>query len=146
MAEGRDLLREWQDAMNSIVSSTRNAAGRSELPRQLLAPLQRQVELLQEVIERERRLQGEVLGHLFAPLDAVFDLLEQSGAALRQQSQALEEASRALEQTASLMAMQAELFEKTIRTMREPAELAKAAAGVEPRTGKRRRTKKPADG
>jgi methyl-accepting chemotaxis protein len=142
MADGRDLLREWQDAMQSIVSSAKGAAGRSEIPRQLLAPMQRQVELLQEVIDRERRLQSELFGHLFAPVDAVFDLLEQSGAALRQQSQALEEASRALEQTAALMTLQAELFEKTIRTMREPTELAKAAAGVEPRAAGKAGAKK----
>ena len=123
MPDGRDLLRDWQDAMQSLASSA--------LPKQLLGPLQRQAELVQELVERERRLQGEVFGHLFAPLDAIFDLLEQSGATFRRQSDALAEAARALEQTAELMAMQAEIYEKTIRVMREPANLAKAAAGVE---------------
>src|SRR5215210_3457785 len=102
MPEPRDILREWQDAMQTIASTARNAAGRSDLPKQLLAPMQRQVELLQELVERERRVQGELLGHLFTPVDAVFDLLEQSGSTFRQQSQALEEAARALEQTAVL--------------------------------------------
>jgi methyl-accepting chemotaxis protein len=106
------------------------------LPHQLLAPLQHQLEHLQEVVEGERRLRRELAGRLFAPVDAVFDALEQSGAVLHQQAQALEEAARALEQAAGLMKAQAELFERTIATAREPAELAKAAAGLD---GRRRR-------
>jgi methyl-accepting chemotaxis protein len=131
MAEGRDILREWQDAMQSLASTARSAAGRAELPKQLLSPMQRQVELLQEVLELERRLQGEVVGRLLEPVDALFDLLEQSGATFRKQSEALEQASQALEETAKLMKVQAELFERSIKLMREPTELAKSAAGVD---------------
>jgi methyl-accepting chemotaxis protein len=130
MPDGRDLLHEWQDAMQGIASAAKGAAGRTEIPRALLGPMERQVELLQELVERERRVQGEVVGQLLAPLDAVFDLLEQSGSALHQQAAALEEASRALGETAGLMKLQAEAFERTIKVMREPAKLAKAAAGV----------------
>jgi hypothetical protein len=118
---GLDLLHEWQSAMQSVI------------PRQLLGPLKRQTELIQDVLERERKLQREVLGRLFAPLDAVFDLLEQSGATIRQQAEALEQAARALEDTAVLMKAQAELFERGIKTLREPADLARNAAGLEKR-------------
>jgi hypothetical protein len=127
---GRELLREWQRLMDSLVASAASVAGRSELPGQLLEPMQRQLELVQEVIERERRLQRELTGRLVAPVDAVFDLLEESGTMLRRQAEALEAAGRALEETAGLMKRQAELFERTIGTLRQPAELAKAAAGV----------------
>ena len=123
---GHDLLREWQAAMRSLASH-------ADVPRQLLAPLQRQAELMQEILERERRLQRDIVNRLLGPADAIFDLLEQSGAALHQQAEALEEAGRALEQTAALVKMQADLFERTVRTIREPTELAKAAAGVERR-------------
>ena len=124
---GLELLREWQSAMQSVI------------PRQLLGPLKRQTELIQDVLERERKVQREVLGHLFAPLDAVFDLLEQSGATIRQQAEALEQAARALEDTAVLMKAQAELFERGIKTIREPADLARGVAGLE-----KRQKKKPA--
>ena len=127
---GNDLLREWQAAIRSLAS----AAGRSsEVPRQLLAPLQRQVELVEQVLERERRLQREVLSRAFAPFDAVFDLLEQSAAALRSQSAALSESARALKRAAEMMEVQAELFERTIGVLRQPGEIVKRTAGVPPR-------------
>ena len=103
MPDGRDILREWQDAMQSIAGAARGAAGRSELPKALLTPMQRQLELVQAVVERERNLQAEVFGQLLDPIDAVLDLLEESGMTFRAQAEALEQASAALEQTAVLM-------------------------------------------
>jgi hypothetical protein len=133
---GRDLLREWQAAMQSVVSAAAGAAGaagRSELPRQLLAPMQRQLELVEELLERERRVQREVLSKAFAPLDAIFDLLEQSSTALHRQAEAMNESASALQQAAKMMEVQAEQFERTIKVLRQPTELAKSAAGVERR-------------
>jgi hypothetical protein len=122
-----DLLKEWQSAMRAL-------AGRgTELPRQLMGPLQKQAELVQEVLERERRLQQELLARAFAPFDAVFDLLEQSGAALHRQSEALRESARAMEQAAAMMEVQAELFERPIAAMRQPGEIVKRTAGLPPR-------------
>jgi hypothetical protein len=122
-----ELVREWKAAMQSLIS----AAGRSEVPRTLLAPMERQVDLLQEMVERA-----------FGPFDAVFDLLEESAAAMRGQAEALGASAHALEQAAELMRAQAELFERTVQTVREPAEIAKGIARVErrrPRTTTRRR-------
>ncbi len=127
---GHDLLKEWQSAMHALVTSV---TGRAEIPKQLLAPLQRQIELVEEILERERRLQREVLQRTFAPFDAVFDLLEQSASALRKQAEALNESARATQQAASMMEVQAEQFERAIRVLRQPAEIAKSAAGVERR-------------
>ena len=98
--------------------------------RELLRECQR---LMEGMVERERRLQSELAGYAFAPVDAVFDLLEESGSTLRRQAEALEAAGRALEETAALMKHQAELFERTIGTLRQPAKLARAASGARPR-------------
>jgi hypothetical protein len=130
---GRELLREWQKVMHAVVDTAASVSGRSELPRQLLEPMQRQLELVQEVIERERRLQRELARRVVAPFDAIFDLLEASGATMSRQAEALEAAGRALEETAALMKGQAELFERTVATLRGPTELAKAAAGIDRR-------------
>jgi hypothetical protein len=144
MAEptARDLLREWQAAMQSLASAAASAAGRAEVPRQLLAPMQRQLELVEDLLERERRLQREVLSKAFAPFDAIFDLLEQSASALHKQAEALNESAAALQQAAGMMEVQAQQFERTIALLRQPAELAKAAAGVERRPPRARRTPK----
>jgi ABC-type transporter Mla subunit MlaD len=100
--------------------------------------MQRQLEIVQEVLDREQRLQRELFGRVFGPFDAVFDLLEQSVTAIGQQADALDESARAMEQAAELMKVQADLMARTLHTLREPAELAKAAAGLERRPRKRR--------
>jgi methyl-accepting chemotaxis protein len=126
---GLDLLRDWQSAMTAAI------------PKQLLDPLKRQTDLIGDVLERERRLQREVMGRLFAPIDGMFDLLEQSAVTIRQQAEALEQAAHALEDTALLMKAQADLFERGVKTAREPADLARNVAGLGKRPAK---AKKPA--
>jgi hypothetical protein len=95
--------------------------------------MQRQLEIVQEALEREQRIQRELLSRVFGPFDAVFDLLEQSVSALGQQAAALNESARAMEQAAELMKVQADLMSRTIQTLRGAAELAKAAAGLDRR-------------
>ena len=137
----RDLLQEWQAAMQAVARTIASTAGSgTDAARQLLGPLQRQTELFQEALEAERRLQREILGRALQPLDAAFDLLEQSGAAMRGQAEAMEHAAEALGQTAALMKTQAELFERTIQVLREPSRRLESAAGIEPRS---RRSRKP---
>jgi hypothetical protein len=136
MADGRDILRDWQEAMQAIASAARSAAGRSDLPKALLTPMQKQLELVQEVVERERALQAELVGYVLDPIDAVFDLLEDSGKTFRAQAEALEQASAALAQTAQLMQTQAEIYDSTIRTLREPAALARRVSGARPRSSR----------
>jgi hypothetical protein len=133
---GRELLGEWRKVMDSVLASAASLGGHTDLPAQLLEPMQRQLELVQDVIERERRLQKQLAGHLLAPVDAIFDLLEESGLMLRRQAEALQAAGRALEETAGLVKTQAELFDRTIGVLREPAERAKSAAGLERRVRK----------
>jgi len=130
---GRELLREWRKLMDSVVDSAASVAGRGEVPQKLLEAMQHQLRLVEEVIERERGLQRDLAARLAAPVDAVFDLLEESGATMRRQAEALQSAGRALEETATLMETQAELFEGTIARLREPAEFAKTVAGLERR-------------
>ena len=133
---GSDLLREWRKVMDSMVSSAASVGSRAEIPRQLLDPMQRQLELMQDVIERERRVQKQLAGLVLGPVDTIFQLLEETGTMLRSQAQELEAAGRALEHTAGLMKTQAELFERSIGALREPVDLARAATGLERRARK----------
>jgi hypothetical protein len=134
---GRELLKEWREVMESVVGSAASRAGRADLPRDLVRATQRQLEMIQSIIDSEQRLQGDVVGTIFAPVDAVFDLLQETGATLRRQAEALEAAGRALEETAGLMRGQAELFERMVATLRQPSDFAKAAAGNVRRPGRR---------
>lgn len=139
MAElnGRDLLGEWRKLMDSMVASVTSAGGRAEVPRRLLEPMQRQLELVQDLLERERSLQRQLMSRLVAPVDSIFDLLEENAEALRRQAEALETAGHALEETAGRVKKQAELVDRMLATLRSPAERAKAAAGLELRARKR---------
>ncbi len=132
---GRDLLREWRQMMEAVIASATSATARKDLPGELVGAMQRQLELVQEIVDRERRLQGDLATRLLAPVDAIFDLLEQAGSTIRGQAEALQDAGRALEESAALMKSQAELFERTIATLRQPAERVKGTAKAKPRTG-----------
>src|SRR6478752_7253202 len=97
----------------------------------LLAPLRAEIAVLRELIERERRLQRQVTGQVLAPVDALFDLLQETGSMLERQAEALEAAGTALAETAALVKAQAALFERTVGTLRRPVDLAKTVARVE---------------
>jgi hypothetical protein len=126
--------------MQSLTDSIGSAARQSDLARQLLTPMERQAELFQEVLQRERDLQARLVRRAFAPLDAIFDLLEESGSAMRSQAEALEDAAHSLERVASLMKVQVDLFERTVKAMREPAKAAKSLAGGESPGPRRRKS------
>lgn len=127
---GRELLSEWRRVMDSMVGTAASAAGRSQLPAELLRASRRQLELLQTIVESEQRVQGSLLGGILAPLDGFFDLLEETGATLRRQAEALEAAGRAMQESAALLKLQAELFERGVKTLRQPSGLARAAASA----------------
>jgi hypothetical protein len=131
---GRELVQEWRRLMDAMLDAVTAITGRQEVPAQIVEPLQRQLELVQELIERERRLQAEVATRLLAPTDIAFELLERSGTTMRRQAEALEAAGDALRETASLMTSQAELFEQAIGKLRAPADVARSTLGVQPRS------------
>ena len=102
----------------------------------LLAPMRRQTELLEQALEQLQEIQRDVVDRAFKPVDAMFDLLERSGAMMREQADALEQAAQALERAAGLIRLQAELFETSTRTARKPADVLKSAAGSGRRSGR----------
>ncbi len=128
---GREIIREWRKLTDAMVEALSSVAGRPEVPHQVADAMQRQLELVQDLIDRERRLQAEVAELLIAPSDIAFDLLEQSGTTVRRQAEALQAAGDALRETAALMESQAELFEQTIGRLRAPTKAARAVLGTE---------------
>jgi len=129
----REVLDEWRTLLDSAIASAASVAGRSELPREILGAMQHQAELVQALLEREQSIQRSLASALLTPVDAVFDLLEESGATVRRQAEALESAGRALQEAAGLMRSQAEILERALGTLRQPADLARSAAGLRSR-------------
>jgi hypothetical protein len=129
----QELLAEWRKMIDAATAPLNSLGDHVEAPQQLVETMRRQLELVQELIARERRLQQKAAGQLLAPIDAVFDLLEASGVTLRKQAEALESAGQALEESARLVKAQAGLFEKAIGALREPSDRARAVMGLEPR-------------
>jgi hypothetical protein len=84
--------------------------------------------MLQEVVDSERRLQGSIVDGLLAPAQAAFDLLQESSATLARQAETMDSAGRALQDTAALVRQQAELLEKLVSVLRQPTDIARAAA------------------
>ena len=56
---GRELLSEWRTLIDSVLASATSTAG-GAVPRPLLEAMQRQLDLVQDVIERERRMQKQL--------------------------------------------------------------------------------------
>ena len=131
-----ELLDDWRRLMDALLAPAGAIHG-PELPRDLLKATRRQLELVQELVERQRKLQGDLAGRLTAPIDAIFDLFTETADTLGRQAEALEAAGSALEETAGLMRRQAERFERTVVALRQPADLAKTVAGAKPRPKKR---------
>jgi ABC-type transporter Mla subunit MlaD len=133
---GHELLAEWRKVMDAAAASLNSVGDHVEAPQQLVETMRRQLELVQELVARERRLQQQAASQLLAPIDAVFDLLETSGTTLRKQAEALESAGQALEESARLVKTQAELFERAIGALRGPSDRARAIAGLKPRASR----------
>lgn len=134
---GHELLAASQKALDAAAASLSAVGDHVESPGQLVETMRHQLELVQELIARERRLQQQAASQTLAPFDAVFDLLESSGATMRKQAEALVAAGQALEETARLVETQAGLFERATGVLREPTDWARAAVGLEPRARKR---------
>jgi Ser/Thr protein kinase RdoA (MazF antagonist) len=113
MADAKDLLNAWQDALRGIRGATAPAT-----------------EAFEGVIRRQLDFERQLVGRLMAPLGVVLDSLEGTAKAMRTQSDAFKAAAAAFEQSAELLDVQASLLEKAIEALRDPAEFVRSAGGL----------------
>ena len=99
------------------------AATPPELTRLVLAPLERQAELLEQALQRQSEFEREVVGRMLAPLDQLLDTIAETAAAMRTQSQAFDAAATSLKRASEVLEMQAGLLDRASRSIREPTEL-----------------------
>jgi hypothetical protein len=130
MAEPADLLRAWRDVIKQL-RSLPPLPGQTEMTdmtRALVAPLQRQAELLEETLQRQLRFERDVVGRLTEPVTIAFDALQQTSGAMRTQAEAMQAASTALKQAADLLELQAGMIERATSALRDPTQFVRATA------------------
>jgi len=130
MADPSDLLRAWQSAIRDLGGTAASlASGPAGVASDLLRPLQRQAELLQQVLERQLDFERELLGRAIAPLRATLELVDQATGTLHAQATSFRAASRTFGQLADLMDQQADLLERAGTTLRDPLATFRASGG-----------------
>ena len=130
MPDPGDLLRAWQSAIRDVGGAAASlASGPAGVAADVLRPLQRQAELLQQVLERQLEFERELLGRATAPLRATLDLVDQATGTLHAQATSFRAASKTFGQLAELMDQQAELLERAGTTLRDPLATFRAGAG-----------------
>jgi hypothetical protein len=113
MADARDLLNAWQDALKGIRGVASPATG-----------------ALEHVLRRQMDFERQLVSRVLAPLNVVLDSLEGTAKAMRTQADAFEAASAAFKQSAELLDVQASMLEKAIEALRDPADFVRSAGGL----------------
>jgi hypothetical protein len=130
MADAGDVLRAWQDVIKQLRGAAGSVAGQSDLVRQLVGPLQRQAELVEQGLRRQLDFERDIAGRLLAPINVLIDAMDQTSTAMRTQAQAFDAASASFKQASELLELQAGLIERSVQALRDPAEFIRAAGGA----------------
>lgn len=128
MPDPSDLLGAWERVLGELRGAA--GAGSSEVARAVTALVQRQGELLQDVLERQARFEQEVRGRALAPVNVAVDLLDQTAGAMRAQATALDAAATAFHQASEMLELQASLLDRTVQTVRDPVGTIRSAGGA----------------
>ncbi len=133
MADPADLLRAWQSAIRDLGGTAASlASGPAGVAGDLLRPLQRQAELLQQVLERQLEFERELASRAFAPLRATMELVDQATGTLHSEATSFRAASKIFGQLAELMDQQADLLERAGAAMRDPLATFRSTGGELP--------------
>jgi hypothetical protein len=128
MADPRELLRACQDAILDIAGTAVSAASvPADIAGQVLGPLHRQAELLEQVVQRQLELEHELVDRALAPVRGALDLVDQATTAMRAEANAFRMASGSLAQVADLLEQQVELLEGAIGIVRDPVAALRSA-------------------
>jgi hypothetical protein len=128
MADPADLLRAWQDVIKQLGSALATpVTGQQDLVKQVLGPLQRQSELLEQAVQRQIEFEKEMIGRVMAPANVMLDMLEQTSTAMDAQAKAFEAAAASFRRAAEMLELQASLLEQVHRSLRDPVGALKSA-------------------
>jgi hypothetical protein len=123
-----DLLRAWESAIREVGGLAGSlVSGSADLTGQLTAPMQKQAELLEQILQRQLELERELISVITSPARRVLDLSAQTTEAMAAQARAFRAASLSLAQAADLMEQQADLLGAAIGTIRDPVAALRSA-------------------
>jgi hypothetical protein len=121
MADPGDLLRAWQDAIKQLGGALATPlTGQSDVVNQILGPLQRQAELLEQAVQRQVDFEKEIIGRVMAPANVMLDMLEQTSSAMSAQAKAFDAAAASFKRAAEMLELQASLLEQVRASLRDP--------------------------
>ena len=126
MPELPDLLAAWRDAAGQLhraATAVADEAGHGA--REVLAPLQRQSELVEQLLHRQLELEQERARRALAPALATAEALDKAPAAMRAQAAAFRTAAASFHQAADLLDVQAAAVDQTIGALQAPVDLAR---------------------
>lgn len=133
MPDIRDPVRAWRDAadqLRGLAASLADQAGHG--PRDVLGPLQRQTEVIEQLLRRQVEIEQELARRALAPAVAISEALEKAPDAMRAQAAAFRAAATSFDQAADLLEVQATAVEQSIKALKAPAELARRGLGRRP--------------
>ena len=131
MADTGDLLHAWEAAireLRGIASSL--VSGPAEHAGQLGAPLQRQAELLEQILQRQVDFERDLFGRVLGPARVVLDVADQTTAAMHSQATAFRAAAASFGQVADLLEQETKLLQVATGTLRNPVSALRTAGGA----------------
>ncbi len=133
MPEGPDVVSAWRDAANQLrglATSIASQAGQGA--RDVLGPLQKQTEVIEQLLRRQIEIEQELVRRALAPAQAVTEALDKAPDAMRAQAAAFRAAAVSFSQAADLLEVQATAVEQTIGALKAPVQLAQRGLGRRP--------------
>jgi hypothetical protein len=128
MAEVPDLIGAWRETTHQLRGLADSVAGQAGHVPQLLPPLQRQADVIEQMLRRQLVLEQDLLRRAVAPAQATAAALERTPEAIRAQAAAFRTAAAAFGQAADLLDVQAAAIEQTVAALTAPIHAARHLA------------------
>jgi hypothetical protein len=131
MADPADVMSAWQDAIRQVGGVAASlASGPAGVVDGLLPPLQRQAQLLEQILQHQLEFERELASRAIAPARAALELVQQATGTFRAQATAYRSASAIFGQLADLMEQQAQVVEHAGAAIRVPVAALRSSPGT----------------
>ena len=123
MADPSDLLGAWRELAQQMRGLAGSIAGQAGQGIDVLGALQRQGELIEQVLKRQLDIEQDLVRRALAPAEVTLKALDGAPDAMRAQAGAFRAAATSFSQAADLLELQATALEQTLGAVRAPVDL-----------------------